>query len=125
VLINFYAAWIGILMGFLAGALEGLFFHSEQWRGGYSSWPRRMVRLGHISFLGIGFINLGYSFSISYLNITNPSHIPSILFLTGAVSMPAVCYLSACKKAFRHLFFIPAGSLIIGAGAFIFLELFR
>ena len=51
--LHLYAAWIGIFMGFLAGAGLGLFFHRDGWLGGYSSWPRRMARLGHISFFGI------------------------------------------------------------------------
>ena len=28
-MLNFYAAWIGILLGFVAGAVLGLFFHRE------------------------------------------------------------------------------------------------
>ena len=52
--LNFYAAWLGILLGFIAGAVLGLFFHKENWLGGYASWPRRMARLGHISFFSCG-----------------------------------------------------------------------
>jgi hypothetical protein len=52
-ILNFYAAWIGILLGFIAGAVLGLFFHDENWMGGYSSWRRRMSRLGHISFFAL------------------------------------------------------------------------
>ena len=52
-MLNFYAAWIGILLGFVAGVVLGFFFHREDWLGGYHSWRRRMVRLGHISFFGI------------------------------------------------------------------------
>jgi hypothetical protein len=35
-------------------------------------------------------------------------------FLTGAASMPACCFLSAWKKPFRHLFFIPVGGVLVG-----------
>ena len=124
-MINFYAAWTGIFLGLLAGAVEGLFFHSEEWRGGYSSWRRRLVRLGHISFFGIGFINLFYALSIDYLAISCPSRWSSILLIVGAVSMPTICYLSAWRKLFRHLFFIPAGSVILGVGHFLFMEVLR
>lgn len=117
--INFYAAWIGIFLGFIAGAVTGLFFHNDEWLGGYSSWPRRMTRLGHISFFGIAFINLTYSVSISVFKINITSPYPSYLFVAGAVTMPLVCYLSAYRKLFRHLFFIPVLSLIVGAFLFI------
>ena len=107
------AAWIGIFMGFLAGAGLGLFFHRENWLGGYSSWSRRMARLGHISFFGIAFINLAYGVSLALLeSLLSPY--ASALLLCGAITMPLVCFLSAYKKPFRHLFFIPVLSLVVG-----------
>jgi len=118
-IINFYAAWIGIALGFIAGAVTGLFFHKEDWAGGYSSWPRRMIRLGHISFFGIAFINLGFAISVRIFQIQLTSPLPTYLFLAGAVTMPLICFLSAYKKGFRHLFFIPVTSLVMGAVVFI------
>src|SRR4051812_205671 len=50
--LNIAAAWIGILCGVLGGAVVGLFFHRDEWLGGYGSWRRRLARLGHISFFG-------------------------------------------------------------------------
>lgn len=118
--INLHAAWVGILLGFVAGAVIGIFFHSEEWLGGYGSWRRRMLRLAHISFFGLAFINLAFFFSVSFLGIKGATVLPSRLFVVGAATMPAVCYLSAFKKSFRHLFFIPVLSLTVGAGVFIF-----
>ena len=112
--VHLYAAWIGIFMGFLAGAGLGMFFHREGWLGGYSSWSRRMARLGHISFFGIAFINLAYGVSLAVSENISESPYASILFICGAITMPLVCFLSAYRKAFRHLFFIPVLSLIIG-----------
>ncbi|MBN1457013.1 MAG: hypothetical protein JW912_04085 [Sedimentisphaerales bacterium] len=112
--INIYAAWVGIFLGCIAGAATGLFFHNEQWLGGYTSWQRRMIRLGHISFFGIAFINLSFALTANTLQIQQGLTIPSTLFVIGAVAMPLVCYLSATKKIFRNLFFIPAMSVIIG-----------
>ena len=122
-MINFYAAWIGIFLGLCAGAVEGLFFHDDEWRGGYSSWRRRLVRLGHVSFFGIGLINLSYALSLSYLGIDGSGGLSSVLLVVGAVSMPTVCYLSAWRKPFRHIFFIPAGSVMFGVALFLFREI--
>ena len=36
----------------------GMFFHGENWLGGYASFKRRMYRLGHISFFGLGAVNM-------------------------------------------------------------------
>jgi len=111
---NLYAAWIGILLGCLGGAVQGLFFRKENWMGGYGSWTRRMMRLGHISFIGIALINIAFAMTASTMGIENEIYIPSVLFIIASVGMPLVCYLSAIKDTFRHLFFIPALSVIAG-----------
>lgn len=113
-ILNFYAAWIGILLGFIAGAILGLFFHDENWMGGYSSWRRRMARLGHISFFGIALINLTYSLSIAVFKVQLATPYPSYLFIAGAITMPLICFLSAYKKNFRHLFPVPVLCLVAG-----------
>jgi hypothetical protein len=117
---NIYAAWTGILLGCLAGAAEGLFFHKEDWLGSYISWRRRILRLGHISFFGLGLINLAFVFTARALGIEEKVHTPSILLIIGLVGMPVLCYLSAIKSVFRHLFFIPTISIIIGIADFLF-----
>jgi len=117
--LNFTAAWIGILMGFVSGAGLGLKFQDSNWLGGYSSWPRRMTRLGHISFFGIAIINLAYALGIQCFDVVMPTNHASGLFVIGAVTMPLVCFLSAWKKPFRHLFYIPVLSLCAGAILFI------
>ncbi|NOR45556.1 MAG: hypothetical protein GQ534_08240 [Candidatus Delongbacteria bacterium] len=119
-LINFYAAWIGIALGFVTGAVLGLFFHGEDWAGGYSSWRRRMMRLGHISFFGLAFINISYALSVKVYELQVNDAVIAWLFIIGAIAMPTVCFLSAYKKPFRHLFFIPVVSLVSGIGYFIF-----
>ncbi len=117
--LNFTAAWIGILMGFVSGAALGLKFQDGNWLGGYSSWSRRMLRLGHISFFGIAIINLAFSMGIKNFELEMHSNLASILFVIGAATMPMVCFLSAWKKPFRHLFYIPVLSLCVGAILFI------
>jgi hypothetical protein len=117
-ILNFYAAWIGILFGFIAGAILGLFFHDENWMGGYASWRRRMARLGHISFFGIALINLIFSLSLTVFNVQITSPYPSYLFIAGAITMPLVCFLSAYNKKFRHLFPVPVLCLVAGTLVF-------
>ena len=111
--INLYAAWIGFLLGAIAGAITGLFFDHDTWLGGYSDWRRRMVRLGHISFFGIGLLNLGFFLTVETLAMTDGVRLPAYLLVVGAVTMPLVCYLSAYRKGLRHLFFVPAGTVTL------------
>jgi hypothetical protein len=118
-MINIQAAWVGFLLGCVAGAIIGLFFHNSDWLGGYASWQRRMIRLAHIAFFGIGFINLSFALTARTLGLDAGLQSTSILLLVGAVTMPAVCYLSAWKAAFRNLFFIPAMSVTVGIVLFV------
>ncbi len=113
---NLTFGWIWILTGLVSGTAVGLFFYDANWLGGYGSWRRRMVRLGHISFLGTGFLNLAFAFTVALRPADSPGWVASWLFIAGAISMPAVCFLSAWKDRFRYLFFIPVASLT-GAGA--------
>jgi len=48
-MINIQAAWVGFLLGCLAGVIPGLFFTTATGSGGYASWQRRMIRLAHIA----------------------------------------------------------------------------
>lgn len=109
-------AWVAILVGLLSGTVIGLFFHREEWLGGYHSWRRRMVRLGHVAFLGTGLLNLAFAITVGALGLGGTAiRLASALFILGAVSMPAVCFLAAWRKPLRHLFFIPVLSLTGGA----------
>lgn len=114
IIYNLYAGWFAFLGGIFAGALEGLFFSRDDWRGGYTTWRRRLTRLAHISFFGIGLLNLSYALSVRTFNLQDPGWIPSTLFIIALIGMPATCYLSAWKQSFRHLFCLPVISLTLG-----------
>jgi hypothetical protein len=110
--LNLVAGWGGFLGGVLSGIVMGLCFHREEWLGGYGSHARRMVRLGHIAFFGLGLINILFAFSVtSGAALTEWS---SRLLVIGLVSMPVTCFATAWRPGFRHLFVIPAGSTTIG-----------
>ena len=106
-------------MGCLAGMVPGMLFHEDRWLGGYTSWRRRMIRLAHIAFFGLGLINLGFALTAVSLGIRSGLTLISWLLVVGAITMPAVCYLSAWRKVFRHLFCVPAVSVTVGVGLFL------
>ena len=111
---NLFAGWSGFLAGAVTGALMGLCFHRENWLGGYGSFPRRMIRLGHIACFGIGLINILFALTIAPLAASATLHVGSILLVIAMITMPLNCFLTAWIKSFRHLFFIPAGSTLGG-----------
>jgi hypothetical protein len=123
--INLQVAWLAILLGLLTGTALGLFFHDENWMGGYGSWRRRMVRLGHIAFFGTGLLNLVFILSLEHFGLGAPPPVASMGFLIGALTMPTVCFLSAWRDSFRRLFFIPVASLILATADLLFQGLIR
>ena len=110
---NVSAAWLAILAGALAGAVMGLMFHREDWLGGYSSWRRRMLRLGHIAFFGIGLLNLAFALT-AMGGLSRPPMFSAVALATAAALMPGVCYLAAWRKPLRHLFAVPVVCVLIG-----------
>lgn len=112
-MINAAFGWLWILAGLVSGALLGLFFRRENWLGGYASLPRRLVRLGHISFLGLGMLNVLFALSAPWLHLKDwQAGAASWGLIAGGVSMPAVCGLSAWNQRLVPLFVVPVACLI-------------
>ena len=113
--LNLLVAWVGISLGFVSGLLLGLFFHREEWLGGYTSFRRRLYRLAHISFFGLGAVNLAFFFTVKSLPGAGPLQgIASMAFVIGAISMPICCILMAHFPKTRVLFGVPVLSLLLG-----------
>ena len=106
-MMNWYVGWAMILTAFITGAILGMFFHRDDFLGGYGSFRRRVLRLGHISLAALGMINILYGLSTMASEPLTRSWIASLGFIVGGISMPLVCFLSAWRVGFRHWFFIP------------------
>ena len=122
---NLVIAWLWILVGFVVGLYLGLNFHKENWLGGYASMKRRMYRLGHISFFGLGVINLLFYFTVAIAGLNGISiGVASTAFVVGAVSMPMCCFAMAQTEKVRLLFGLPIASLLL-AGSLTLMEIIR
>lgn len=110
--VNFVAGWILVLGGLLWGAAIGMAFHREDFLGGYTSFPRRILRLGHISLVALGIFNVVFSLCPWPAPGTVAAYVASWGFVIGGITMPAVCFLTAWRSAWRSLFFIPVLSLV-------------
>jgi hypothetical protein len=117
--LNILAAWLGILAGVLLGVAQGLFFHDENWLGGYASWRRRLMRLGHVSFFGIAGLNLAFTWTVKNPLWKPDSAVPAAALALAQALMPAVCYLAAWHKPMRRLFFLPVTCVLVGAGGIV------
>ena len=111
---NLLLGWVWIMLGMVTGAAIGLFFHRPDWLGGYGSWPRRMIRLGHVSFFGLGFLNLMFTFTFPQNHHDPLLTAASMAWIVGALAMPTVCFASAWRKPLRNLFFVPVLAMMAG-----------
>jgi hypothetical protein len=115
--LNLLVAWLWLLLAFVSGLGMGLFFHREDWLGGYASFKRRLYRLAHISFFGLGVVNLGFYLTVHALGVAGSSlNAASWAFVIGAISMPVCCVIMAHFPRARMLFAIPVLSLLLGGG---------
>ena len=105
---NFWAGWTGIFLGLVSGAVIGLGFHKEAFAGGYGSFRRRMLRLGHVAFVALGMINILFALTLNSSSVVPGSpQLASASLAAAGFTMPAVCFLSAWKMPFRHAFPLP------------------
>ena len=108
-------AWLWILGGFLSGLALGTKFHGEEWLGGYSSHRRRLYRLGHVSFFGLGMVNFMFFLTAHLLPLAGTRiTLAGFAFVLGAASMPVCCVLMAHWPKLRMIFAIPVLSLLAG-----------
>jgi len=114
--LNWTVGWWLVLAGFAAGAGLGMSFHRDDFWGGYASFRRRIVRLGHVALEALGMLNLVFALSPWPAAGTVAGRAASVAFVVGGVAMPTVCFLTGWRRPFRHLFFVPVLALVVGAG---------
>ena len=110
-IVNWYFGWGMVLAGFLSGAVLGIGYAREDFLGGYASFPRRMVRLGHIALAALGMMNVLFALSAPHV-AAQFVHVVSVCFMVGGVLMPLVCFMAAWRKGLRHLFPLPVLALV-------------
>jgi hypothetical protein len=105
--------WIWITAGLVSGMVLGLGFARENFLGGYGSWKRRLLRLGHIAQVMLGVMNVLFEVSRERM-VVAPVWVDVAAWgmVIGAVLMPAVCALAAFDKRAMGLFGIPVIALI-------------
>src|SRR5829696_461891 len=89
--LNWVAGWSLVLAAFVSGAVLGIGWHREEFLGGYATFRRRVIRLGHIAFAALGLMNVIFSLSPLPAPGTAAARCASICFVAGGVFMPLVC----------------------------------
>lgn len=122
-MLNETFGWLWIVLGLISGSLLGMKFQGEKWLGGYGSHQRRLIRLGHISFFGLGILNILFAHSLERIHLSPVSlTLASRSLMLGALTMPVCCGLMAWKRGLQPFFIVPVLSSLIG-GVLTFLGL--
>jgi len=111
--LNWQFGWLLVLAAFATGAIMGLSFHREEFLGGYNSFRRRLVRLGHIALAALGMMNVLFAISPWPAPGSWSAGAASLCFVVGGIAMPATCFLTAWRPGFRHVFALPVTALVL------------
>jgi hypothetical protein len=116
-MLNEPLGWASIVLGLTAGAWLGTGYDKADWMGGYGSFRRRLIRLGHIAMIALGFLNILFVQSAARVHLSDAQlSAASWMLIVGCFSMPACCFLNAWRPRFKALFGVPVISLIGGSG---------
>jgi hypothetical protein len=111
--LNWFVGWSMILAAFLIGAVVGMGFRSDSFLGGYTSFRRRIIRLGHIALVELGILNVIYSLSPWPAPGNTVARAASLCFIGGGLLMPLVCFLTGWRDPYRKFFVVPVFTLVL------------
>lgn len=107
--------WFSILAGFFLGLYLGIKFQREDWLGGYSALPRRMVRMAHIAMVALGMLNVQFGQSLHRMELSPwLAGVASWALIAGALLMPASCLWIALGSRRFEIFAAPITCLVAG-----------
>jgi hypothetical protein len=114
--INEAFGWAWVVLGFVTGAMLGMGFSREGFLGGYDSWPRPLVRLGHIALVALGVLNILFAQSVARVELGEGwVWAASVSLMVGGVLMPLCCAMAAWRRGCVGLFAAPVAALAFGA----------
>ena len=103
-------AWASLTMGALSGLMLGLWSFDgplPEWLGGYGELSRRLARLGHIAFFGLGFTHLLLASELPRIAPARRDWIARAMCL-GNLGLPLVLFAAAAWHPVKFVLPVPA-----------------
>lgn len=111
--------WASLAAGVATGLVMGLWsfdgpLPSPAWLGEYSETPRRLARLGHIAFFGLGILNILLARELSESSLRERGRrLASRAMNVGNVLLPINLFVAAVWHPAKYVMAIPATAVFV------------
>ena len=112
-------AWCSCVMGVVTGLTLGLWsfdgpFPTPEWLSDYDSLSRRMTRLGHIAYFGLGFLTLLLAWELPKLTLdARQKTIAAEMMIFGNMFLPLTLFAASIYHPLKYLMPIPALCVLV------------
>ena len=116
---NRVVGWISFALGAATGLILGLWSFDgpmavPQWLGDYGDTSRRLARLGHIAFFGLGILNLLLARELPELGLrAGGRRAASVAMNFGNIFLPLILFAAAAYRPLKYLMPIPAVAVTV------------
>ena len=118
-------ALVGIPIGISLGAALGLIARKEEGWGGYSSFPRRAARLGHVAAVALPLLAGFYALALTaWPHDAALAQTGSGLWIVGSAALVLTLFAGAWKRGIANWLPLPATTVLAG-GAVLALSILR
>jgi hypothetical protein len=116
---NRRVGWLCAVLGVLSGSVLGLWSFDgpltpPSWLGEYGDTPRRLARLGHIAFFGLGLFDLllGHELRRSAL-CTRWKRVAAASMIFGNVGLPLTLFAAAAYHPLKYLLPVSVSAVLV------------
>jgi hypothetical protein len=116
---NRAVGWASLAIGVATGLVMGLWsfdgpLPTPAWLGEYGETSRRLARLGHIAFIGLGILNilLARELAMSALG-ERARRVASVAMNLGNVLLPVTLFAAAAWRPAKYVMGLPATAVFV------------
>ncbi|MDX1387794.1 MAG: hypothetical protein R3344_01295 [Acidobacteriota bacterium] len=106
--------WTSLALGVFSGLILGMWSFDgpvpvPEWLGDYGDTSRRLARLGHIAFFGLGFLNLFLARELDALQLDDGQRrTASVAMNFGNVFLPLTLFAASFYHPLKYMMPMPA-----------------
>lgn len=111
--------WWSLAVGIAVGLVIGLWSFdgpvaTPTWIGGYADTSRRLLRLGHIAFIGLGLLSIVLADELGRSSLGAPARrLASRLMAVGNIFLPVLLVGASMWRPLKYLMGVPATCVFV------------